>query len=111
MRRSVRRRGDGGGEAIERRPCPVARRNRDDDRLGPAKRLFKSRVRLGAVELIGLNALATQRAHGFGRPRRSARLDPGLAMNEAPGAIAEPEEEDPHLPAPRPLWRYFFFGM
>ena len=62
----------------------------------PCERLLEARLRLCAVELIGLDALAPQRGDGFGRPRRSARLDPGLALNEPPGAIAEPEEENSH---------------
>ena len=56
-----RRGGDRGPEALERRPCPVARRDRDDDRLGLRERLLKPGLRLGAVELIGLDALAPQR--------------------------------------------------
>ena len=41
-----RRGGDGGREALERRACPVARRDRDDDRLGLPKRLLEPRLRL-----------------------------------------------------------------
>ena len=89
-----RRGGDRGPEAIERRACPVARRDRDDDRLGFLERLLQPRLGLRAVEPIGLDALATQRGDASRGPRGSARLDPGLALNEPPGAIAEAEEED-----------------
>src|SRR6202453_1690461 len=90
-----RRGGDDGPEAIDPRPCPVARRDRDDNRLGRPKRLLQPGVRVGPVKLIGFDPLATQRGHGLRAPRRSDRLDPGLALNEAAGAIAEAEEEDP----------------
>ena len=128
-----RRGGDRGPKALERRACPVARRDGDDDRLGLLKRLVEPGLRLGAVELIGLDALATQRGDALRRPRRSARLDPGLALNEPPGAIAEAERRrlsSVHSsrrfgqPAVPPCsWRrrqrrtapqgsaYFFFGM
>ena len=98
-----RRRSDSGPKPIDRRPRPIARRDRDDDGLRLLERLLQARLRLRAVELIGFDALATQRGDALRGPRGSARLDPGLALNEAPGAIAEAEEED-FMREPRPAW-------
>src|SRR5690349_11657589 len=91
-----RRRGDCGAKALQSPPSPIARRDGDDDRFGFLKRRLEPRLGIDAVEAIGLDPGPTQSAYGFGRALRPARLDPGLALNEPPGAIAEAEEEDLH---------------
>ena len=68
MRLSARRGRDRGPEPIERRACSFARRNGDDDGLGLLKCWLEPRFRLGAVEPIGLDAIATQGGDGLGGP-------------------------------------------
>ena len=90
-----RRGGDRGREALDRRARATARRDGDDDRLGLPERLLEPRLRLDAVEAIGLDALATQRGDGFSGPGRSARLDPGLALERAAGRNSRARRRTP----------------
>ena len=97
-----RRGGDRGRKALERRAS--AYRAAGSRRRWPrpsSSAALQPRLGLGAVECIGLDALAAQRGDALGGPRRSARLDPGLTLNEPPGAIADAEEEHPHRPRRR----------
>src|ERR1700733_13849364 len=97
MRRSAGAAATAAPNRRARAPRPSPPRSRKKSAHTPPgrpTRLRRPRVRVGPLKLTGFNPLATQRGDGLRAPRRSARLDPGLALNEAAGAIAEPEEED-----------------
>src|SRR5271166_1404071 len=86
--------------ALRRLSC-AARRNRNDDRLGPLQRLLDAGVGPRAVVYVSLDAFAAKRGDALLRAHGSARLDRRHPPDERLRAIAEAEEEDFHLALPK----------
>ena len=90
--RKVGRGGDRGGEEVER-PLPPARRNGDDNRLGPLQRRREPEIDPRPLEDVSLDAGGAQRGDALVRPRRPARLERRRPPDQRLGRVAEAEKE------------------